>query len=151
MDGGELKATHYGNGDPVPHITDNAQWAALTTGAYGEYDNDEDHVGVYGRLYNAYAVQDIRGLCPQGWHVPTDEEWIKLEMSLGMSSSEAKRMTAWRGKNEGHLLKSADFGGRIQRVLAPGGPDTETQEASTVPNIPTIITGRPRRLIIMAP
>jgi uncharacterized protein (TIGR02145 family) len=106
-----LRATHYRNGDLVPHITDKAQWAALTTGAYSEYDNDADHVAAYGRLYNAYAVQDIRGLCPQGWHVPTDEEWKQLEVFLGMSSSEANRMTAWRGKNEGQLVKSADFGG----------------------------------------
>ena len=106
-----LRATHYRNGDPVPRITDNAQWAALTTGACSEYDNAAGHVAAYGRLYNAYAVRDSRGLCPQGWHVPTDEEWKQLEMFLGMSSSEANKMTAWRGKNEGQLLKSADFGG----------------------------------------
>ena len=33
----------------------------------------------YGRLYNWYAVDDARGLCPSGWHVPTDGEWTDLE------------------------------------------------------------------------
>ena len=37
----------------------------------------------YGRLYNWYAVDDARGLCPSGWHVPTDGEFMTLEMELG--------------------------------------------------------------------
>ena len=43
----------------------------------------------YGRLYNWYAVDDARSLCPSGWHVPTDGEYMILEMALGMSESEA--------------------------------------------------------------
>ena len=42
-------------------------------------------------LYNWYAVDDARGLCPSGWHVPTDGEFMTLEMELGMSESEANR------------------------------------------------------------
>ena len=56
-------------------------------------------------LYNWYAVDDARGLCPSGWHVPTDEEWMVLEMELGMSESEANS-TGWRGTDEGTQLKS---------------------------------------------
>ena len=43
----------------------------------------------YGRLYNWYAVDDARGLCPSGWHVPTDGEWMTMEMALGMSEAQA--------------------------------------------------------------
>ncbi|MFM7700496.1 MAG: fibrobacter succinogenes major paralogous domain-containing protein, partial [Bacteroidota bacterium] len=42
--------------------------------------------GLYGKLYNHYAVMDSRGLCPIGWHVPSDAEWTTLENQLGGSS-----------------------------------------------------------------
>ena len=47
-------------------------------GAYCNYDNDENNIITYGRLYNWYAVNDKRGLAPKGWHIPTDEEWTTL-------------------------------------------------------------------------
>ena len=49
----------------------------------------QSNLADYGRLYNWYAVDDARGLCPSGWHVPTDGEFMTLEMELGMSESEA--------------------------------------------------------------
>ena len=60
----------------------------------------------YGRLYNWYAVDDSRGLCPSGWHVPTDGEFMTLEMELGMSESEANG-TGWRGTDQGTQMKSS--------------------------------------------
>lgn len=69
-----LKVTTYRNGDPIPNVTANADWAALETGAYVAYNNNPDHIETYGILYNWYAVDDERGLCPQGWRVPSDEE-----------------------------------------------------------------------------
>ncbi|HJL63679.1 MAG TPA: FISUMP domain-containing protein, partial [Candidatus Marinimicrobia bacterium] len=53
-----------------------------------------------GNLYNWYAVDDDRGVCPDGWHVPTDEEWIELEMFLGMSWEEAIGTGLDRGTDE---------------------------------------------------
>ena len=58
-------------------------------GAQAIYNNDVSNLADYGRLYNWYAVDDARGLCPSGWHVPTDGEFMTLEMELGMSESEA--------------------------------------------------------------
>jgi len=78
-----LKVTHYRNGDPISNITINRNWEKLKTGAYCNYNNDESYVPVYGRLYNWYAVNDVRGLAPEGWHVPTDEEWRTLVDYLG--------------------------------------------------------------------
>ena len=78
-----LKVTHYRNGDPISNITINRNWEKLKTGAYCNYNNDEKYVPVYGRLYNWYAVNDVRGLAPEGWHVPTDEEWHTLVDYLG--------------------------------------------------------------------
>ena len=62
----------------------------------------------YGRLYNWYAVDDARGLCPSGWHVPTDGEWMTMEMALGMSEADAND-TAFRGTDQGTQMKT-DYG-----------------------------------------
>ncbi len=70
-----LKVTRYQNGDSIPIVTDNEQWPNLTTGAYCNYNNDSTNVATYGRLYNWYAVADTRSIAPEGWHVPTLEEW----------------------------------------------------------------------------
>ena len=102
-----LKVTKYRNGDPIPNVTNYSTWDALATGAYCNYNNDESHVAVYGRLYNWHAVDDSRNLAPDGWHVPTDEEWKQLEMYLGMSQAEADISGEWRGTYEGGMLKDS--------------------------------------------
>lgn len=56
----------------------------------------------YGRLYN--HAQTLNA-CPDGWHLPTDEEWKTLEIAIGMSSEEAEKID-WRGEKEGYFLKS---------------------------------------------
>jgi uncharacterized protein (TIGR02145 family) len=98
-----LKVTHYRNGDPIPNVTDNDEWANANNGAYCVYANNESNVDTYGYLYNWYAVGDERGLAPEGWHVPTDDEIKQLEMYLGMSQSEADD-SGWRGTNQGSQL-----------------------------------------------
>ena len=61
------------------------------------------HADTYGNLYNWYAVDDSRGVCPEEWHVPMDDEIKQLEMHLGMSQSEAD-LEVYRGTNEGSKL-----------------------------------------------
>ncbi len=74
-----LDVATYRNGDPIPQVTDPVIWNNLTTGAWCWLNNDSATNGaIYGRLYNWYAVNDPRGLAPQGWHVPSDAEWNKL-------------------------------------------------------------------------
>jgi uncharacterized protein (TIGR02145 family) len=74
-----LDVARYRNGDLIPQVTDGSQWTALRTGAWCWYNNDSaTYAATYGRLYNWYAVNDPRGLAPQGWHVPTESEWNKL-------------------------------------------------------------------------
>lgn len=99
-----LKVTHYRNGDVIPNVTDGPTWAGLTTGAYCEYDNNVASVATYGRLYNWYAAVDTRNIAPDGWHVPSDEEWKQLETYLGMSQAEADAI-GLRGSDEGGMLK----------------------------------------------
>ncbi|NBU73313.1 MAG: hypothetical protein EBS53_18045 [Bacteroidetes bacterium] len=81
-----LKVSKYRNGDNIPTGLSNADWQNTTSGAYAIYNNDPVNDGLYGKLYNHYAVTDSRGLCPTGWHVPSDAEWTILENHLGGSS-----------------------------------------------------------------
>ena len=99
-----LKVTQYRNGDPIPHVTDGSTWQGLSTGAYSEYGNDPASADTYGRLYNWYAVDDTRSIAPEGWHMPSDDEWKQLEMYLGMSQADANA-TGFRGTDEGGKLK----------------------------------------------
>ena len=77
----------YWDGTPIPQVTDAKEWANLTTGAWCYYDNDPSK----GKLYNWYAVAGIhdndentpnKELAPEGWHVPTNDEWTTLENYL---------------------------------------------------------------------
>jgi uncharacterized protein (TIGR02145 family) len=80
------------------------------------YQNIPANCGVYGGLYTwdelmAYAsAAGAQGICPQGWHLPTDEEWKSLEIALGMSASEAD-LTGWRGTDQGTQLKTGGSSG----------------------------------------
>ena len=99
-----LATTKYNDGTTIPNVTSDSQWADLSAPAYCWYDNDEaSYKDTYGALYNWYAVETGK-LCPDGWHVPSDEEWKELEMFLGMSQEDADT-TGWRGTDEGDKLK----------------------------------------------
>jgi uncharacterized protein (TIGR02145 family) len=97
-----LRTESYANGDPLPFGLNGFQWTAADqngngAGAvYGEEDasctesapdfyacDEELALDAYGRLYNGHAVVDSRGICPVGWHVPSDEEWTTLETVVG--------------------------------------------------------------------
>jgi len=83
-----LKTTKYNNGDLIGTTT------PVTLDISGEaapkyqwaYDGNESNVDTYGRLYTFYAITDIRGVCPNGWHVPSDAEWTTLTTFLGGES-----------------------------------------------------------------
>jgi uncharacterized protein (TIGR02145 family) len=102
-----LNIDHYRNGDPIPQVKSPFYWANLTTGAWCYYKNNVGNSRKLGKLYNWYAVNDPRGLAPKEWHVPTDEEWKELEMTLGMSRSEADK-----GLERG----SSDAGGKLKGI-----------------------------------
>jgi uncharacterized protein (TIGR02145 family) len=104
-----LRTTHFANGDSIPHIANSFDWylaGAGATAAACDYSNSASSSLLYGSLYNSFAVQDERGLCPTGWHVPTDPEWMALEMALGMSETDANAQ-GFRGTDEGAALKSS--------------------------------------------
>jgi uncharacterized protein (TIGR02145 family) len=78
-----LKTTHYKNGDVIPNITGGNEWANLDAGAYSIYNNESSNGVIYGKIYNGYAFKDSRGICPEGWDIPTNQEWINLVDAMG--------------------------------------------------------------------
>jgi uncharacterized protein (TIGR02145 family) len=104
-----LRVSRYRNGDPILTGLSNSAWQNITSGAYAVYNNDPVNDSLFGKLYNWYAVADPRGLCPTGWHVPSDAEWQTLESTLGMTQIELNlNGFLWRGstQNVGGNMKS---------------------------------------------
>ena len=130
-----LRTSVYRNGDSIPAGLSDSGWITTTSGAtatYGEGSSacqddsptveacDEGQsIEAFGRLYNWYAVDDARGLCPSGWHVPTDGEWTALADHLtsqgfnGTEGTALKATTGWTDNGNG----SDDVG----FSAAPGG------------------------------
>ena len=101
-----LRTTHFNDGTIIPQVTDNAEWSNLLTPGYCFYNNDSAaYSATYGAFYNWYTVE-TNNLCPDGWYVPSDEEWKQLEIYLGMSEADADQAT-WRGQGIGGKLKES--------------------------------------------
>ena len=100
-----LRSENYANGDAIPSNLSSTQWGTTTSGAVAVLYEDPTMLETYGRLYNWYAVGDARGLCPSGWLVPSDEEWMTLEVALGMNELEAD-YSNWRGTDQGVQMKT---------------------------------------------
>lgn len=92
-----LRVTKFRNNTPILNISDSLQWANLydnntQVAAWAHYQNDPSNNGVYGKLYNWYAAVNSNGICPQGWHVPSDGEWTTLTNFLGGEPVAAGKM-----------------------------------------------------------
>lgn len=87
-----LKVTHYRNGDAIPNVIENDEWSKMTTGAYCNYDNNTSIDAKYGVLYNWFAVSDTRYLAPDGWHIPTDDEWTNMINYIGGESVAGEKL-----------------------------------------------------------
>ena len=88
-----LKVTHYRNGDPITKVKAGGDWGKAATGATCYYVNDSSANNNLGNLYNWNAINDTRGLCPKGWHVPSLSEWSSLLTCLGGESEAGKKIT----------------------------------------------------------
>ncbi len=83
-----LKTTKYADGTPIPNLPVNADWIAEDgtpghDGAYCWYDNDIAYKTPYGALYNWYAVDNVHGLAPAGWRVPSVSDYLTLANYIG--------------------------------------------------------------------
>ena len=98
------------------YIKDINDWVNTSEGAYCNPHNDENNVRTFGRLYNWYSINDIRGISPKGWHVPKPHEWDELITYLGgekIASGKLKSLGTiengdglWNEPNEGATNES---------------------------------------------
>ena len=118
-----LRVSKYRNGDLIPTNLSGSEWQNTTSGAYSIYNNDATNNTTYGKLYNWYAVTDPRGLCPVGWHVPTDHDWQLLAIYLdpaadtccfsqGSISIPGTMTTGWAGGNNSSGFSGLPGGNR---------------------------------------
>lgn len=103
-----LRVTRYRNGDPIARDLSNTEWAATNNGRLGAFavypytetngmvSSEAEMIAKYGLLYNGFAVEDARGLAPEGWRVPTDEDFKNLERAIGMPEA-LLNGEGWRG------------------------------------------------------
>jgi len=127
-----LRSTNYTNGDPINFISDPFLWTIASdqqgdglngVGAVTVMQTNNPcsnvldpnvceiegyYLNTYGCLYNGPAVLDPRGLCPNGWHVATDDDFKSLESALGMPEAELDNF-GLRGEGVGHSIKSIDL------------------------------------------
>lgn len=127
-----LRTSVYANGDPIPADLTGEEMELTEEGFTTVYGTDDDwypcshespefdacdevqSLAVYGRLYNFYSVEDERGLCPVGWHVPDTAEWAALHrfvVSEGFAGQEAlalKSTTGWADQSDGTTGNGTD-------------------------------------------
>ncbi|MHC1706102.1 MAG: fibrobacter succinogenes major paralogous domain-containing protein [Bacteroidales bacterium] len=118
-----LNVDKFRNGDPIPHVKNYNEWTAARKNkqpAWCYYNNRPAKGEKYGKLYNWYAVNDPRGLAPEGWKIPSDEDWSRLTDFLGGAHFAGKKMkfTDFWADNDGESgngTNASDFSG------LPGG------------------------------
>ena len=114
-----LKTGRFNDGTLIPEINDDAEWveAGLGSAAWCYYDNDFSYELIFGRLYNHYAVANASSACPDGYRLPTRQDFITLAAFLGGESVAGGKMKdedLWDSPNTGATDLSG-FGG------LPGG------------------------------
>ena len=97
-----LNVSTFRNGDPIPQAKTAEEWKKAFKNnqpACCYYENNAENGKTYGLLYNWYAVNDARGLAPQGYHIPTEAEWTILTDYLGYERLAGTKMKSTSGWN----------------------------------------------------
>ncbi len=100
-----IRTTRFNNGDYIKHAGDHDNWISAgeeETGAWCWYDNDSNNELLYGKLYNWYVVNDERNICPEGWSVPTIEEWNEMVSYLGEYQVAGGKLKSTRTEPDPH-------------------------------------------------
>lgn len=90
-----MRAVTRPNGDTILQVLNTSSDLSLSSPRVYYYENDINNYYKYGCLYNFPAAMDIddlsksfpyphRGICPEGWHVPSDEDWTTLATNAGV-------------------------------------------------------------------
>lgn len=141
-----LKVCRYANGDSILHMEASVDWASSSGGAWCVYNNNPQNMDVFGKLYNGWAVEDSRNVCPYGWHVPSSTEWDALHAvnggyTYGGGALKATGITLWLSPNTG-ATNSSGFtalpggtrlgGGDFQEIYGSGYWWTSTGNSSVL-------------------
>jgi len=102
-----LRTASYANGDLVESTTP-IFMGGFSTGAWAHYNNDDQFETPHGKLYNWYAANDSRNVCPTGWHVPSLAEFITLVQYLDSETDVrvVNQVTVFSSDVAGGMLKS---------------------------------------------
>ena len=129
-----LRATQYSDGTPIDLVEGQVNWASLDENdrAYCWSDDSKVNNGVYGILYTWAAATNnissqlvpsgVQGVCPDGWHIPSEEEWQQMETFLGLPITELAQ-DGLRGTTEGGKLKET---GTLHWISPNTGATNET-------------------------
>jgi len=79
------------------------------------YNDDSSNCDKYGRLY---AWSSAKNSCPEGWHLPGDQEWVQLAQFVNLQSGVLLKLGHY-DKNFGYYLES--FGRSGSNVLGFSG------------------------------
>ena len=119
-----LRTTLYNDGSPISTSNDLNEIMSTSSGLYSWYDNDEENSRShnYGALYNFAAVVDSRGLCPDGWHLPSILEFE--ELIKGKNHQDLKD-TSWDASSNSSGFSALPAGFRAGMTGAPGAFDLQ--------------------------
>jgi len=95
-----LDVDRFRNGDLIAEAKTHEQWIAANgegKPVWCHFENNPSNGLTYGKLYNWYAVIDPRGLAPQGYRIPNDQDWQILMGELGGESVAGYKMKATEG------------------------------------------------------
>ena len=125
-----LSLSRYKNGDMIPEVKDNLTWNSLTTGAWCWYNNDSANFWRYGKLYNWYAVNDARGIAPDGWHVPSAAEFTNLKNCIGANSGSYAMTNQFGEWNGSWATDDKSFSAQASGARIPYGNETVNEFSS---------------------
>jgi uncharacterized protein (TIGR02145 family) len=123
----------YRNGDSIPTELDSYSWSYNTSGTWAYYNDDPNYECPYGKLYNWYACNDSRGLCPNGWRIPSKHDWNTLIEYLDSNPIDLGYTPGYEG-----MLYSETAGGKLKSEgenywASPNLTDTNTTGFSALP------------------
>jgi uncharacterized protein (TIGR02145 family) len=131
-----LKVTQYDDGSLIPDLTSSTSSPWATSGARTDYTgatgipSGQTYVSTYGYLYNWYAVNDLRKLCPAGWHVPTDGEWTSLIQFTVPTETVSATVIGTQSPNAGGKMKSTST---LWNTATPPSPGTDNFGFTVLP------------------
>lgn len=87
-----LKTTKFANGDGILYLKDDSTWNSTQSAAFCYYNHEQENSAIYGNLYNWFAVNDPRGLCPCGWEVASKKDFEMLSIAYGCDSRSGQHL-----------------------------------------------------------